>query len=93
MKTEKIKSVPFRMCIVCKQMQPKKSLLRVIKNKENEVFIDYTGKSNGRGAYVCDNPECVRTCIKKKMLNKVFHSDIPDEIYKQIEEEYEQKNR
>ena len=91
MKTEKIKSVPLRMCIVCKKMMPKKNLLRIIKNKDDEVFIDFTGKANGRGAYICDDPECIRTCIKKKMLNKAFKTDISDEIYNSIAEEYEKK--
>ena len=91
MKTEKVKSVPFRMCIVCKQMRPKKELLRIIRNKEGETFIDFTGRANGRGAYICDDTECIKTCVKKRMLNKAFKTVIPAEIYEQIEIEYEKK--
>lgn len=91
MKTEKIKSVPLRMCIVCKQMRPKKELLRIIHTKEGETFIDFTGRSNGRGAYVCDTPECVAVCVKKRVLNRAFKTEIPAEIYMQIESEYEKK--
>jgi predicted RNA-binding protein YlxR (DUF448 family) len=65
MKTEKVKSVPFRMCMICKKMMPKAELIRIVKNKSGDVFIDYTDKANGRGAYVCNNPECVGICLKK----------------------------
>lgn len=91
MKTEKIKSVPLRTCIVCKKMQPKKELLRVIHTKEGETFIDFTGRANGRGAYICDSPECILTCIKKRMLNRAFKTDISTDIYEQIQAEYEKK--
>ena len=79
------------MCIVCKEMRPKKELLRIIHNKEGETFIDFTGRSNGRGAYICDNHECIATCVKKRMLNRAFKMEIPAEIYAQIESEYEKK--
>lgn len=93
MKTNKIKSVPLRMCIVCKQMLPKAEMLRIVKNKEGEIFIDASNKANGRGAYVCNNPQCVITCLKKRMPNKVFKCEIPDEVYDRIAEEYAEKNK
>lgn len=91
MKTEKIKSTPLRMCVVCKEMVPKKNLLRIVVDKNGEVFIDYTGKANGRGAYVCNNPVCVKSCIKKKILNKVFKKELSEELYNSISEAYEKK--
>lgn len=72
-------------------MRPKKDLLRIIHTKEGEFFIDFTGRSNGRGAYVCDSPECIVTCVKKRMLNRAFKMEIPAEIYAQIQTEYEKK--
>ena len=80
------------MCIVCKQMMPKNTLLRIVKNKDDEIFIDYTNKANGRGAYVCDNQQCVMTCLKKKMPNKIFNCQIPEEIYIEISKNYETQN-
>ena len=93
MKPNKIKSIPLRMCIVCKQMMPKKDLLRIVKDKENNIFIDYTNKANGRGAYICNNPQCVTTCLKKKMPDKIFKCQIPEEIYTGISKSYENENK
>ncbi len=81
-----MKDTPLRMCIVCRQMKPKQELVRVVKNKDNQVFIDDTFKANGRGAYICNNKECITKCIKTKTLNKAFKSNIPDENYKLLED-------
>ena len=59
-----MKDTPLRMCIVCRQMKQKQELVRVVKNKEGEVFIDPTFKANGRGAYVCKDQQCIQKCIK-----------------------------
>lgn len=88
MKTEKIKDTPLRMCVVCKKILPKKEMLRIVKNKEGDVFIDYTNKANGRGAYICDSAECIEKCVNKKLLNKSFSMAISQEIYQKILEDY-----
>ncbi|NCA92330.1 YlxR family protein [bacterium] len=88
MKTEKIKDTPLRTCVVCKKLLPKKEMLRIVKNKEGEVFIDYTNKANGRGAYICDSAECIEKCVNKKLLNKSFSMAISQEIYQKILEDY-----
>lgn len=84
----KTKKIPMRMCIACHEMKAKKEMLRVVKNKEDEVFIDFTGKAAGRGAYVCDNPDCVKKLRKSKLLNKTFSTEIPDSVYAAIEEDF-----
>lgn len=76
-----------RMCIVCRKMADKKELIRIVKNKEGEIFIDRTGKKNGRGAYICKDAECLKKLVKQKTLNKAFKTNISDEIYKSLEEE------
>ncbi len=76
----------LRMCVVCRQMHDKKQLLRVVKNKEGEVFIDNSGKMNGRGAYICKNKECVDKLLKQKALNKAFKINVEDEVYQRIRE-------
>ena len=84
----KVKKIPLRMCVACHEMKPKKEMLRIVKPKEGDVFIDYTGKAAGRGAYICDSPECVKKLKKDRLLNKTFSMQIPDEVYARIEEEF-----
>ena len=77
----KAKSVPMRMCIACREMKPKKEMLRVVRNADGEIFLDPTGKAAGRGAYVCGGEECMKKLNGKKLLNKAFSSDVPLEVY------------
>ncbi len=76
-----------RMCIACRQMFDKKDLTRVVKNKEGQIFVDSSGKANGRGAYVCTNQSCLEKLKKQKILNKAFKCMVEEKIYKQLEEE------
>lgn len=78
---------PQRMCIVCRNMKDKRDLLRVVKNKDGEIFIDQTFKANGRGAYICKSEECVKKCIKTKAFNKAFKCPVAEETYIKISEE------
>ncbi|MDO5300949.1 MAG: YlxR family protein [Tissierellia bacterium] len=86
---QKVKKVPMRKCIGCGEQRPKKELIRVIKNKENEVFVDLTGKANGRGAYIDRDPQCLAKAIKSKALNRAFHMEIPKETYDELVKEFE----
>ena len=81
------KKTPLRMCIACRQLFEKRQMLRVVRN-DDKIFLDFTSKASGRGAYVCDNPECVKKLKKQRLLNKVFSSSVDDEIYNAIEEAY-----
>lgn len=82
------KSVPLRMCIACREMIPKKDMLRAVKNAEGEIRLDFSGKAPGRGAYICNKAECVAKLAKQKLLNRVFSADVPKEVYEGIEEEF-----
>ncbi|HHT50420.1 MAG TPA: YlxR family protein [Eubacteriaceae bacterium] len=73
------RKIPQRMCVGCGEMFNKKELLRVVKNKEGEIFYDPIGKANGRGAYICKNPSCFDLVIKDKKLEKVFKMPIPQD--------------
>lgn len=84
----KTKKIPMRMCIACRDMKPKKEMLRIVKPKEGEVFIDYSGKAAGRGAYICDDPACILKLKKGKLLHKTFSADIPASVYDKVEEEF-----
>ena len=82
------KKIPMRMCAGCGEHKPKKELVRVVKSPEGEISLDTTGREPGRGAYVCDNPDCIRKLKKARLLNKAFSSEIPAEVYEKIEEDF-----
>ena len=79
-----IKKEPQRTCMGCNEKKDKKQLIRIVKNKENEISIDRTGRKEGRGAYICDNIECLEKLIKTKRLERVFDMKISDEIYENL---------
>lgn len=82
------KTQPLRMCIACRQMKEKSSLLRVVKSADGNIGVDFSSKAAGRGAYVCGAQECVKKLGKYKLLNKTFSADVPQEVYAKIEEEF-----
>ena len=84
----KEKSVPTRMCVGCRDMKPKKEMLRIVKTAAGEIHLDFSGKASGRGAYICDNEECLKKLSKYKLLNKTFAADVPIEVYEAIGEEF-----
>ena len=79
-----MKKVPQRSCMGCNEKRDKKDLIRIVKNKEGIINIDKTGKLEGRGAYICDNIECLEKVIKSKRLERVFETKIDDEIYNNL---------
>lgn len=76
-----LKKLPQRTCMGCNAKKFKKDLIRVVKNKENQIMIDKTGKQEGRGTYICNNIECLEKAIKTKRMERVFEMKISDEIY------------
>ena len=76
-----MKKIPQRTCIGCNVKKDKTELIRIVKNKENEISIDKTGKQDGRGAYICNNIQCLEKAIKAKRLERSFEMEITDEIY------------
>ena len=79
-----MKRQPQIKCMGCNSKKDKKEFIRIVKNKENEINIDKTGKMEGRGAYICDNIECLEKLIKTKRLEKVFDMKISEEIYENL---------
>ena len=79
-----MKKQPQRTCMGCNEKKDKKDLIRIVKNKQNEINIDKTGKLEGRGAYICDSITCLEKTIKTKRIEKVFEQKIPDEIYERL---------
>ena len=79
-----MKRQPQRTCMGCNAKKDKKDLIRIVKNKNGEINIDKTGKLEGRGAYLCDNIECLEKAIKTKRIEKVFEQKISNEIYEKL---------
>ena len=79
-----MKKIPQRSCVVCRTQKNKNELLRIVKNKENEIKIDTIGKEPGRGAYICYSMECLEKGIKTKKIEKALETKISEEIYEQI---------
>ena len=85
------KKIPLRTCIACKEEMPKRDMLRIVRNAEGEIRLDFSGKLPGRGAYICDKEACIVKLRKYRLLNKNFSCDVPEEIYLRIEEEFRGK--
>ena len=83
------KKIPMRQCLGCREMKPKKELVRVVRSPEGQISLDSRGKANGRGAYVCRSPECLKKAIKARALERAFSCQIPEEIYVQLQAEME----
>ncbi len=79
-----MKSLPQRSCIGCNTKKDKKDLIRIVKDKDGNISIDKTGKANGRGAYICNNVECLEKAIKSKRLERTFEKSIDSEIYENL---------
>jgi predicted RNA-binding protein YlxR (DUF448 family) len=82
-----VKSKPQRMCVGCREFQDKKELMRIVRSPEGEIFIDPTGKKNGRGAYLCFDEGCLQKAIKSKSLEKSLKNKIPEEVVQIIREQ------
>ncbi|MDD4369721.1 MAG: YlxR family protein [Anaerostipes sp.] len=78
---------PKRQCIGCHESKDKKELVRIVKEKNGNISFDPTGKKNGRGAYICNSPECLDKSMKSKGLNRAFKMEIPEEVYEQVKKE------
>ena len=81
----KTKKNPMRSCVVTKEKLPKQNLVRVVKNNEGKVFIDLTGKANGRGAYIKKTLAVVEQAKKSKVLDKHLETTIPQDIYEELQ--------
>ena len=83
----KVKKIPQRQCVGCREMRDKKALLRVVKSPEGEVSLDFKGKKPGRGAYVCPDAACLKRARKTRALERALSVQIPPEVYDTMETE------
>ncbi|HHT17808.1 MAG TPA: YlxR family protein [Papillibacter sp.] len=83
------KKIPMRQCLGCRQMKPKRELIRVVRSPEGEISLDFKGKKPGRGAYLCPTPECLKRATKSRALERAFETSIPDDVYEALGREME----
>ena len=87
------KKIPMRQCVGCREMTPKKELVRVVKSPQGEISLDLRGKAPGRGAYLCPDGACLKKAIKSKALERGFETAIPAEIYEDLIKKMEEGDR
>ncbi len=87
-----VKKIPMRMCTGCHEMKPKKELIRVVKTPEGEIKLDFTGKLNGRGAYICNCADCFKKAKKQNSLSRAFGMAVSAEVYDQLEKALSEAN-
>lgn len=83
----KPKKIPMRMCVGCREMKPKKELIRVVRAPDGSVSMDPVGKKPGRGAYVCRNAACLRRAIKQRQLERQLEVQLTEEVAAQLQQE------
>lgn len=83
------KKIPQRQCMGCRERKSKRELIRVVRTPEGAVTLDFGGKLNGRGAYLCPNPECLKKAIRAKSLERSLDIPIPEVVYDRLRKEME----
>lgn len=83
------KKIPQRQCMGCRERRAKKEMIRVVRTPEGDVKLDFGGKMNGRGAYICPRSECLKKAIRSKALDRSLEVTIPQQVYDRLTKEME----
>jgi len=86
------KKIPQRQCMGCRERKAKREMIRVVRTPEGNVNLDFGGKMNGRGAYLCPSMDCLRKAIRSKALDRSLEVEIPQQVYDRLEKEMEAGN-
>ena len=86
------KKIPQRQCMGCRERKPKRDMIRIVRGTDGQVRLDFGGKMNGRGAYICPNPDCLKKVQKSKALERSLEVEIPEEVYDRLQKEMEADN-
>ena len=86
------KKIPQRQCMGCRERKAKRDMIRVVRQPEGTVALDFSGKMNGRGAYICPDPACLKKVQKSKALDRSLEVTIPEEVYDRLVKEMEGMN-
>ena len=84
------KKIPQRQCMGCRERKAKRELIRVVRCTDGEVRLDFGGKMNGRGAYICPSAECLKKVRKSKALDRSLEVTIPEQVITQLQKEMEE---
>ena len=87
------KKIPQRQCMGCRERKAKREMIRVVRGTDGNVSLDFGGKMNGRGAYICPNPECLNKARRSKSLERSLEVEIPAEVYERLTREIEVDSR
>ena len=82
-----MKKIPLRMCVGCREMKEKRDLIRIVRTAEHSGEIDLTGKKSGRGAYICNDVNCLKRARKSKALERALNVTLDEEVFLRLEEE------
>ena len=83
------KKIPQRQCMGCRERKPKRDMIRIVRTPEGVVSLDFGGKMNGRGAFICPETECLKKVQKSKALERSLEVPIPDEVFERLAKEME----
>ena len=83
------KKIPMRQCTGCREMKPKKELIRVVRGVDGSITLDFKGKASGRGAYICHSEQCLKKAIKTRALERSLETKIPEDIYEGLNTQME----
>ncbi len=86
---KKVKKIPMRQCMGCNEHKPKPELLRVVRDPEGGISLDFKGKKSGRGAYLCRDIKCLKRARKSRRIDRVLECEIPDQVWDMMEQEME----
>ena len=87
------KKIPMRMCVGCREMKEKRELIRVVHTPEGEIMLDFKGKANGRGAYLCNSAVCLRSAQKSRALERAFECAVPEGVFEELHRQMSQESR
>lgn len=83
----KVRKVPMRMCVGCREMKPKRELLRIVRTPQGQIVVDRSSKASGRGAYICAQQPCLDKAIRIKSLDRALEHHIEPQVYEQLSKE------
>lgn len=84
---KKVRKIPMRQCMGCNEHKPKIELMRVVRDPEGQISLDFVGKKSGRGAYLCKDVKCLKRARKSRRIDKILECEIPDSVYDAMERE------
>lgn len=90
--TQKVRKIPMRQCIGCNTHRPKREMIRVVRDPEGNIALDFVGKMSGRGAYICPDKACFAKARKSKRIENALECSIPEEIYDEMQSSIEQSD-